>query len=182
MKTGYKISDAMTRRPITVTTETHIRDCAKLMAKKHVGGLLIVDNEKLKGVLTEQDIVRKGIAKDKDVKNMRVKDVMEKNLITIDPNKDIYNALVIMRDKNIRHLPVMHKGEMLGLLTLKDILKIQPQLFDILVEKFEIREEERKVAPIVGGSEGICETCGNYTSNLHDVDESMVCSNCAKQS
>ena len=67
-----------------------------------------------------------------------------KTLFTIEGESDIYDALVIMRDENIRHLPVVNKGEMVGLLTLKDILKIQPALFELIVEKFELREEENK--------------------------------------
>jgi len=180
MKTGYKVTVAMTKSPITTTPENVLSDCAKQMESKHVGGLLIIDNEKLKGVITEQDIVRKAIAKGKDPKNTKVRDVMETKVITISPDKDIYDALVMMRDNNIRHLPVLHKNEMLGLLTIKDILKIEPQLFDLIAEKFELREERRKPIRNIGENEGICETCGEYTSKLIDVDGSMMCSDCAE--
>ena len=180
MKTGYKVSDAMTKSPITVEPNTSLRDCAKQMEKKHVGSLLIIENEMLKGLITEQDIVRKAIAKGKNPDETKVNDVMEKKVITISPNKDIYDALVVMRNKNIRHLPIMNKNQMLGLLTIKDILKIEPQLFDIIVEKFELREEKRKPISNVGENEGICETCGEYTSSLVEVNGSMLCSNCAE--
>ena len=66
-----------------------------------------------------------------------------------------------------------------GFLTIKDILKIEPQLFEIIVEKFELREEARK--PVFGSdeNEGICEVCGNYSSNLEEAsDGSKVCSQC----
>ncbi|MBW2970751.1 CBS domain-containing protein [Candidatus Woesearchaeota archaeon] len=56
----------------------------------------------------------------------------------------MYDSLVLMRDYNIRHLPVVHKKELVGYLTIKDILKIEPQLFELIVEKFELREEHRK--------------------------------------
>jgi len=178
MKTGYTVSDSMTKKPVIVTSDTLLIDCAKLMAKKHVGGLLVSDEGELQGVLTEQDIVRNGVAKDKDFKSVKVKDIMKKDIITIKPDLDIYDALVVMRDNNIRHLPVVNNGDMIGLITIKDVLKIQPQLFDIIVEKFEIREEERKIQPSLTPNEGICETCGNYSNDLSESDGSMVCPNC----
>jgi signal-transduction protein with cAMP-binding, CBS, and nucleotidyltransferase domain len=65
-------------------------------------------------------------------------------MVIISPEKDIYDAIIKMRDKDVRRLPVIHDGELIGLLTEKDILKIEPSLFDLLVERYEIREEDKK--------------------------------------
>ena len=73
-----------------------------------------------------------------------VKDYMVKKVITISPEVDIYEALLVMRDEDIRMLPVVNDNEVIGLLTVKDILKIQPQLFELLAEKLILREERRK--------------------------------------
>ena len=86
-----------------------------------------------------------------------------------------------MRDMNIRHLPVTDGSKMLGLLTLKDILKIEPQLFDLLVEKFELREEARKPINNQTENEGICQTCGQYTDNLFEKDALLLCRSCLKE-
>ena len=69
---------------------------------------------------------------------------MATDIITTTPEEDIFEALRIMRDYNIRHLPVLHQGKFVGLVTMKDILKIEPDLYEILVEKIELREAERK--------------------------------------
>ena len=143
MKTGYKVYDCMTTKPISVSPDVSLEECAKIMAKDHVGALVIKENNESKGVITEQDIVRKVIAKGINPATKKVSDFMAKKLITINPNSDIYEALIKMKDSNIRHLPVVAEGKMIGLLTLKDILKIEPSLFDLLVEKFEIREARR---------------------------------------
>lgn len=182
METGYKVCDAMTEKPIVVTPETTVIECSKHMSKHHVGSLMIMDKNELLGLITEQDIVRNCVALDLNPKKTTVKEVMVKELETISPEKDIYEALVLMKDQNIRQLPVMDGKEMVGLLTLKDILKIEPQLFDLLVEKFELREEQRKPIFNVGEKEGICQICGEYTSKLHNVDDAMVCIKCAKTS
>ncbi len=144
METGYKISDAMTRRPVTVGKETTIVECAQIMKKKHVGSLIIEDKGELVGIITEQDIARKVVAAELDPMTTKVEDIMVTNLITIDPDSDIYDSLVLMRNHNIRHLPVLVDGELVGYLTIKDILKIEPQLFEIIAERFELREEDRK--------------------------------------
>src|SRR3989338_708364 len=129
MKTGYKVYDCMTTKPISVSSEASLEECAKVMAANHVGALVVKDDHQSKGLITEQDIVRKIIAKGINPLTKKVKDFMETKLITINSDDDIYNALIKMRDSNIRHLPVVDKGKMVGLLTLKDILKIEPQLF-----------------------------------------------------
>lgn len=181
MKTGVRVNDAMTVKPISVDKNTTLLECAKVMDENHVGSVVVKDNNVSIGIITEQDIIRKVVAKGINPLYERVKDYMERNLITISPDKDIYDALVLMRDNNIRHLPVLDKKKMIGLLTIKDILKIQPQLFEIIVDKFEIRESERKLKGKTFPSEGVCEGCGEYTEKVIDVDGSLFCERCAKE-
>jgi len=182
MKTGYKVCDTMTHEPIVVTPSTTLQECANTMAKHHVGALIVKDKDKLVGILTEQDIVRKAVIKGVDPKKVTAGDIMEKNVRTISPDKDIFDALIIMRDLNIRHLPVSDDGKMVGLLTLKDILKIEPQLFDLLIEKFELREEARKPIHHVKEHEGICQICGNYSEELIEKDNTLMCQSCWRES
>lgn len=146
MKTGIQVSDAMTEKPIHVSTHVKLSDVAKIMREKHVGGMIVKEGHELKGLVTEQDMVRKAIAEGVDPKSADIKDFMETEIISIEPEADIYEALVKMRDNNIRHLPVMKGKKLVGLLTIKDILRIQPSLFDLIVEKFEIREHDRKLS------------------------------------
>ena len=183
MKTGIRVIDAMTETPITIFSDITLKDCARIMAENHVGALLVKNDGELQGVLTEQDIVRKGVAAGLNPEKTKVRDIMAKDIITILPEKDIYDALIIMRDSNIRHLPVVDGKKMIGLLTLKDILKIEPQLFDIMVEKFELREESRKPIHQISPHEGICHSCGEYFEKLNNVDNSLLCDSCkAEQS
>ncbi len=178
-KTGYRICDAMTKKPITVSPDVSVYECALKMRQHGIGGLIVTQENRLLGILSDKDIVRRVIASKQDPKKLKAKDVMVNNVITITPEKDIYDALVKMKDRDIRHLPVMDKKEMIGLLTLKDILKIQPELFELMVEKYELREESRK--PVFGGaiSEGICEACGFPSTYLAEVEGSFLCRKCA---
>ena len=181
MKTGYKVHDCMTTKPISVTPEATLEDCAKVMSANHVGALVVKDNHQSKGLITEQDIVRKLLAKGINPLTKKVKDFMETKLATISSNDDIYDALIKMRDLNIRHLPVVENGRMIGLLTLKDILKIEPQLFELLVEKFELREETRKPINRIISNEAICQGCGAYVEDVKKVKGSLLCERCAAE-
>ena len=179
MKSGYKVADAMTINPVSINPDTTLLECAKLMSEKHVGAVVVKDWNSL-GILTEQDIVRKAVANGIDV-NGKVKNFTEKDLITISPHADIYDALIKMRDNNIRHLPVVDGNEMIGLLTIKDILKIEPQLFEPIVEKFELREESRKPINRIIPTEGICQECGEYSAKGKEINQTVLCENCSKQ-
>ncbi|MBI3036073.1 CBS domain-containing protein [Candidatus Woesearchaeota archaeon] len=181
MKTGYKVYDCMTTKPISVSSQASLEECAKVMAKNHVGALVIKDNHESKGLITEQDIVRKALSKGINPLTKKVKDFMETKLIKISPSDDIYDALIKMRDSNIRHLPVVDKGKMVGLLTLKDVLKIEPSLFELLVEKFELREETRKPIDRIISREAICQGCGAYVEDVKKVKGSLLCERCAKE-
>ena len=179
MKTGYKVCDAMTKKPVTISPDLSLQECAKIMSQEHVGAV-IVHSKELDGIITEQDIVRKAVISNDKPSVRKASEIMETMMHTIEPEKDIYDALVHMKEKNIRHLPVVSDGKMVGLLTLKDILKIEPQLFDLLVDKFEVREEERKPINNLPEKEGVCQECGKYAEELLDKEGTLICPNCAE--
>ncbi|MBI4451590.1 CBS domain-containing protein [Candidatus Woesearchaeota archaeon] len=177
MKTGYTVGDAMTEAAVTVAPDTTLQQCAKIMADKHVGALIVVEDKRPVGIMTEQDVVRKAVVKDIKPSATLAKDVMERHLLTVGPAEDIFEAITIMRDENIRHLPVIHEGKMVGLVTMKDILKIQPELFELLVEKFELREEERKPTALKA-VEGNCDECGELSEELVKTAGRLLCPEC----
>jgi len=177
MKTGVKVLDAMTREPISISPDKNIEECAKLMLKKGVGGIVIVDGNKIKGIITEKDLVERVIAKNLDPKKVKVSDIMSKKIIGIKPDIDIYDALIKMRDSNVRRLPVIHDDRLVGLLTEKDILKIEPSLFDLIVEKMEVAEETGKPVFVKGLKIGKCENCG-YEARLFGINGRNLCNMC----
>ena len=171
MKTGIKICDAMTCMPISVSSLTTLKECANVMEKHHVGSLLIIDDKKLLGLVSEKDIVRKAVGKISNPERLLAKDIMESHLHTIRPEEDIADALTMMNDYNIRHLPVMDDNKLIGLITAKDILKIQPHLFETLAETIELREQESKL-------KNFCQACGKFNTDLVNQDGIMICSKC----
>jgi CBS domain-containing protein len=180
LETGYKVGDCMTLHPITVSKELSIIDCARMMRDKHVGSLIVEDKKRLVGLVTEQDLVRRSLAEGRDPDKTSVEEIMVgmKDLVTIEPGRDLFDALKAMRDYSIRHLPVMERGNLVGFLTSKDILKIQPQLFEILAEKYELREESRKPIFSADADTLICDECKNFSDDLEEIDGRNLCLTC----
>ncbi len=180
MKTGIVVCDAMTHRPVYVGPHAPLKECAVIMKKNKVGSLLVKDKNKLLGIFTERDMVRKAIAMNKHPSEVYAKDVMVEDVVTISPDKDIFEAIHKMKDHDIRHLPVLnYNGKFVGLLTLKDILRIQPQLFESFVDIFNLKEASRKPIPKLASKEGICHGCGQYSDELEAIGMDVFCPNCS---
>ena len=144
MKIGVSVMDAMTKKPVSVSPDENITNCTKIMLDKHVGSLLGKENEKLLGFLTERDLVRM-ISMGIEPKTTKVKQIMTTRIITITPEKDIYDAITLMNRENIRRLPVMVNERVIGLITLKDILAIQPTLFELTMDMIDIKNSPQKM-------------------------------------
>ncbi len=145
MQTGYKVMDVMTNKPVIASKDMILKDAAELLTKEDVNSLLLVENDEPIGIVTDEDIVRKCVAKGLDSKKLKLKDIAITDLITITPEEDIYVALNLMREHDIRQLPVIDKNKLIGFLTVKSILKIQPDLIDIWMDKYEVREQSEKI-------------------------------------
>jgi len=187
MKTGVKVGDVMTRDFIAVKPDTNIKECAKLMIKKRVGSLILRENNTLKGILTERDIIWAMTKKSsKELERIKAKDLANKKISTIKPSSDLYEALQKMRKSNCRWLPVTVNKNVIGFLTLKDILAIEPSLFEIAKSQdiFQIREEKEKLKRRAFRTErrgwlreGMCEECGEFDL-LYKIDGRLICEGC----
>ncbi len=182
MQTGYRVCDVMTRKPIAVTPQTSVRECARLMRDNNVSSLVVKENDSLKGHITDDVLIRGVLAEGLNVDRTTAADVMLVKVPTTEPKKDIYDALMTMRDYETRQLPVVdveNGHKLVGLLTLKDVLKIQPQLFDLLVDKIVLREEEQKLTSSHHPVEGTCDNCGQFFPKLYEIDGDFLCTRCS---
>ena len=117
-----KVQDLMIRNVVTASKETTINDAVKILFEKHVGALVITNDEgKIKGIFTERDALR-SIA-GKIPSNIQILKVMSKNVVTVDEDSSFAKAKSLMLSHSIRHLPVKNgKGHLVGMLTLRRIL------------------------------------------------------------
>ncbi|MDP3919147.1 MAG: CBS domain-containing protein [Nanoarchaeota archaeon] len=148
MKTGIVVGDAMSQNPVTADPELTIIAITQILIKEDVGSLLVVKGNKLLGIVTEKDIVRV-LAKGLNPKKIKVDEIMTKRIHSIKPDIDLYEAIKYMKKHKVRRLPVLNKGNLVGMLTFSDIMKLQPILYEMLYdwgnmkasEKFDKEEE-----------------------------------------
>jgi len=181
MKIGVKAGDIMTRNFISVSPDTSLLDCAKKMVKKRVGSLILEEDNQLKGIITEGDIIWAMTKKSRrELNKIKASEIAPRKIVTIKPSADLYDALQKMKKTKYRWLPVTVNKNIIGFLTLKDVLRIEPSLFEMAPEIMQIREEASKLKRRRAGEhfiDGLCEECGNYNL-LYRVDNRMICEDC----
>ena len=106
-----------------VKPDTSVFDALELMAEKNVGALLVLDADKLIGIFSERDYARKVILKGKASKDTPVKEIMSTKVLYIGPDQSIEECMALMTDKRIRHLPVLVGDELIGVISIGDVVK-----------------------------------------------------------
>ena len=119
-----RIQDLMTVKPRTVKTGDSVVDAAKLMRGEDAGIAPILDGERLVGVLTDRDIAIRVVAEGKDPAATKVEDVASHELVTLDPEQDLDDALRLMAQHQVRRLPVVEQdGKLVGIVAQADVAK-----------------------------------------------------------
>lgn len=175
------VADLMTREPIIVKPETNLLECARIMVRKRVGSLLLVEKKRLVGFISEKDILWALIKKsEKDLSKIKAKDISPKKIAIIKPNATLEEATKKMKKTKFERLPVVHEKELVGMITARDILNFHPEFYPELEEFARIREESRKLKSVKKSKsprEGICEECGNFDW-LTQSNGMLVCESC----
>jgi CBS domain-containing protein len=119
---GKTIRDAMTTNPRGVESSTQVAEAAKLMKSENVGSLPVTEGDRLVGMVTDRDIVVRVVAEGKDVQSATVGEIASKDLVTVDPQQDLDEALRLMAQHQVRRLPVVEEdGRLVGILAQADI-------------------------------------------------------------
>ncbi|MFP3260072.1 MAG: CBS domain-containing protein [Sulfolobus sp.] len=125
------VKEYMKANVITVSKDTTMEQVARIMTEENVGSVIVVDNGKPVGIITERDIV-KGIGKGKKL-DSKAEEIMTSSLITVREDSPVTGALALMRQFNIRHLPVVNdKGELTGIISIRDVAKAIDNYFENL--------------------------------------------------
>ncbi|GAB3271359.1 CBS domain-containing protein [Larkinella harenae] len=105
-----------------VTSGSTVYEALETMSVKNIGAVLVMDDGKLTGIFSERDYARKGILQGRASKDTLIREVMTANLITISSDQLLEDAMILMSDKHIRHLPVVDNGELVGIISINDVV------------------------------------------------------------
>ena len=123
-----------------LTPNSSVFEALELMARENVGAVLVMDGDQVAGILSERDCVRKLELEGRSAQSTKVSDIMTSKVIYIEASQPLEECMALMIDKNIRHLPVFDNGRMLGLVSVRDVLK---EVVD--VQKFMISQLEHYI-------------------------------------
>jgi CBS domain-containing protein len=119
-----KLLDQKGHDVYSVTPDTTVYDALKFMAEKEIGALVVVEEEKMVGIVSERDYARKIILKGKSSKETAVSEIMTSEVIHTSPDKKVRKCLSLMTKHHFRHIPVLEDGRLVGILSIEDIKRV----------------------------------------------------------
>jgi CBS domain-containing protein len=137
MKTVKQILDAKGYDVWSVRPTDSVLDTLKLMADKGVGALLVMDGQKLAGIVTERDYARKVILAGKSSETTTVQEIMSSKVLCVTPERTVDECMALMTDKRARHLPVVDQKRVIGVLSIGDLVKAMISEQQILIDQLQ---------------------------------------------
>jgi CBS domain-containing protein len=138
MKSAAQVLKSKARQSVeTVAPSTSVFDAVKLMADRNIGALLVLEEQKIVGIVTERDYARKIVLMGRSSKETPVRDIMSSPVMYVRPDQTNEECMALMTDNRLRHLPVVDQGKLLGLISIGDLVKdiISEQKF--IIERLE---------------------------------------------
>jgi CBS domain-containing protein len=123
MKLVCHLLDSKGREVLSIAPHASVLEAISLMAEKSIGALVVMDGDKLAGVVTERDYARKVILKGRSAHSTAVKEIMTTDVITTSSNESVEHCMNVVTDKRIRHLPVVDGGKVTGIISIGDLVK-----------------------------------------------------------
>lgn len=121
----------------SISPDALVYDALRLMAEKNVGALLVMEDERLVGVISERDYARKIILKGKRSANTLVREIMTHRIVSVTSDQSIQECMVLMTEKRIRHLPVYTSDQLVGIISIGDVVKAIISEQEFVIEQLE---------------------------------------------
>ncbi len=172
LDTQVQLREIMRKNPKTIDIEETVADAAMKMCKKdQTGSCIVLKNNVAVGIVTEQDINCKVVAKNLLPSDVLVKEIMTSPLITLTPENTVEEASHLMIKNRVRRLPLVNeKGTVIGIVTVRDIVAVSAEINDLMTELARINRKDE--------ISGVCSKCGKMSETLTTVDGSLVCKTC----
>jgi len=179
LRTKMLVKDVMSSPVVTLNENEASNKAAVVMDKNDLGSVIVTNKAgKSIGIITERDLVIRVLAKNLKPDTVKAKEIMTTPLVTIEPDAAITEAARRMNRLDIRRLGVIYKGNLVGIISSKDILGVMPELIETIQEKSRIedvnRTEETEETPV----SGYCDRCNIYSDSLKERNGQNICDEC----
>jgi CBS domain-containing protein len=121
----------------SIAPDATVYDAIALMAERGIGALLVMDAERLVGIVSERDYARKVILQDRSSRDTPVSTIMSTDIVSVRPDQSIEACMALMTENRIRHLPVMQGDQVVGILSIGDLVKFIIADRELLIEQLE---------------------------------------------
>jgi CBS domain-containing protein len=179
LRTKMLVRDVMSSPVVTIDEDETVNRAAANMDMKDLGAVIVQNKAgKSIGIITERDIVKRVVAKNLKPDSVKAKGIMTTPLVMIEPEATVIDAARRMTRLDIRRLGVIYKGNLVGIISSKDVLGVMPELLEIYQERSRIEganaEEEKEEVPL----SGYCDRCNTYSDTLKERDGQNICDEC----
>jgi CBS domain-containing protein len=145
---SLKVEHVMTREVITVESGSSLKDAVELMNTHEIGCIVILEKGRPVGIMTERDLLKKVVATSEKVKQMTVNEIMSMPVIAGHPSDDVESTARTMLSKKIKKLPIVCDGKLVGVVTLTDLFRFEPELIRSYTILMRARTESNVLDPV----------------------------------
>jgi CBS domain-containing protein len=179
LRTKMLVRDVMSSPVVTMNEDETSNKAAVAMDRGDLGAVIVTNQEgKSIGIITERDLVIRVLAKNLKPDTVKTKDIMTTPLVTIEPEATITEAARRMNRLDIRRLGVIYKGNLVGIISSKDILGVMPELIETILERSRIEGEARNEEADEVPLSGYCDRCNEYSESLKERNGQNICDEC----
>ena len=182
------VFEVMNKAVIVIDINSDIPAIAREMVSRDAGSVIITENGKAMGIITERDFVKSIVTEDRRPSDVKASEILSTPLVTVEPETSIIEASEIMLKANIKRLPVLRNDIVIGVISNTDILMVTPGLNTILKDLIDMNREALLSIPSIEEiskaedfSTGVCESCEVFSTDLKFVDGRYLCGNCRQE-
>ncbi len=181
------VKDIMTVNVVTMPLEASVLEVAKSMSDMDISSVIITDEDRPLGIITEEDIVRRVIVQERDPKTTQASEIMSTPIIHVEPSTPLTDAMRVMAKSSIRRVAVLKNNSLAGIITSRDILRWSPELIDVLSESLRLKSDEAAQNKVEEDEDliaygGECDNCGEYSGDLVLENGEYLCESCREGS
>ena len=175
-RTKIHVRELMSGPVVSASPEDNAAEVARRMSESKVGSVVILEDERPIGIITDGDLVQKVVAKNARPSSVKARDIMSQPVHMIEGEMEILEAAKTLRKLGIKRLGVSNRGSLVGIVSISDIVSVTPDLMEVLSEKSRIlRGEPQRRGAYVSG---YCDSCNTWSDFLTESDGRFLCEEC----